>query len=235
MRRGTNLEDVFHVGTEFNPADCGTRPDKVKLTDIGPASRWENGDSWMTLDIEEAVNMKPATALRVSKDIDGDDIDDYKRGLMFGGRDDVTAGFPAQVEVGVSATRLKKLEERAKFSNYPVLPTKHSFQRTVRIYGYIVSFVRNARKGRKMLGEMLKEAELWFSVFNSDLSLSNYPMVQVNMGDMVDCQPKQTKVLQHFYLKQLAFQNTENWKKCILSNENIYTAFSTCSGRLLLK
>ena len=163
VRRGTNLEDVFHVGTEFNPADCSTRPDKVKLTDIGPASRWENGDSWMTLEIKEAVNMgilKPATALRVSKDIDGDDIDDYKRGLMFGGRDDVTAGFPAQVEVGVSATRLKKLEERAKFSNYPVLPTKHSFQRTVRIYGYIVSFVRNARKGRKMLGEMLKEANV---------------------------------------------------------------------------
>ena len=227
VRRGTNLEDVFHVGTEFNPADCGTRPDKVKLADIGPASRWENGDSWMTLEIKEAVNMgilKPATALRVSKDIDGDDIDDYKRGLMFGGRDEVTAGFPAHIKVGVSATRLKKLEERAKFSTYPVLPTKHSFQRTVRIYGYIVSFVRNARKGRKMLGEMLKEAELWFSVFNSDLSLSNYPMVQVNMGDMVDCQPKQTKVLQHFSLKQLAFQNTENWKKCILSNENLHTA-----------
>ena len=50
--------------------------------------------------------LKPATALRVSKDIDGDDIDDYKRGLIFGGGDDVTAGFPAQVEVGVSATRL---------------------------------------------------------------------------------------------------------------------------------
>ena len=32
VRRGTNLEDVFHVRTESNPADCGTRPDKVKLT-----------------------------------------------------------------------------------------------------------------------------------------------------------------------------------------------------------
>ena len=75
-----------------------------------------------------------------------------------------------------------------------------------------------------MLGEMLKEAELWFSVFSSDLFLNNYYMVQVNMGDMVDCQPKQTQVLQHFSLKQLAFQNTENWKKYILSNENLHIA-----------
>ena len=50
-RRGTELDDIYHVGTEFNPADCGTRPSKVKLSDIGPDSRWENGDQWMKLDI----------------------------------------------------------------------------------------------------------------------------------------------------------------------------------------
>ena len=43
VRRGTSLEDVFHVRTEHNPADCGTRPDKIKVTDVGPDSRWENG------------------------------------------------------------------------------------------------------------------------------------------------------------------------------------------------
>lgn len=90
VRRGTNLEDVFHVRTECNPADCGTRVDKVKLTDVGPDSRWENGDPWMTLEIQEAVNrgvLKPETSLRASKDIEESDVDDFKKGLMFGGTD----------------------------------------------------------------------------------------------------------------------------------------------------
>ena len=46
-RRGSDLETVFHVKTDSNLADCGTRPYKLKLSDIGPESRWENGDQWM--------------------------------------------------------------------------------------------------------------------------------------------------------------------------------------------
>lgn len=123
VRRGSNLEDVFHVKTEANPADCGTRPDKVKLIDIGPDSRWENGDKWMNSEID---------------------------------KDGVTRSFPAQAGAAkVSETRWRKLKERADYSDYLVLPTKHSFPRTVRIYGYIISFVRKTRKGRKMLGELL--------------------------------------------------------------------------------
>ena len=114
------MEDVFHVRTEANPADCGTRPEQVKLSDIGPDSRWENGDKWMNSDIEEAVNMgilKPASSLRVSKDIEDDDIDDFKKGLMFGDKDGVTRGFPAQAgAVKVSETRVRKLTERAEYS-----------------------------------------------------------------------------------------------------------------------
>ena len=87
---------------------------------------------------------------------------------MFGDRDEVTKGFAA---TKVSDTRLRKLEERSKFSEYPILPTKHSFPSTVRIYSYVLCFIKNARKGRKMLGELLKEADLWFSVFNSDMFL----------------------------------------------------------------
>ena len=50
-RRGTELDTVYHVRTESNPADVGTRPGKVKLTDIGPGSRWENGDAWTRMTI----------------------------------------------------------------------------------------------------------------------------------------------------------------------------------------
>ena len=40
FRRGTDLENVYHVRSEYNTADCGTRPGKVKVPDVGPDSRW---------------------------------------------------------------------------------------------------------------------------------------------------------------------------------------------------
>ena len=35
IRRSVNLDDLYHVKTEFNPSDCGTRPSNVSLSDIG--------------------------------------------------------------------------------------------------------------------------------------------------------------------------------------------------------
>ena len=99
----------------------------------------------MRLDIDEAVEtgiLKPATSLRVTKDIE----DEFNQGLMFGDRDDVIAGgFNANVASTVSEMRVKKLEERANYSEYIILPTKFSFPTTVRIYGYVLCFVKNAR------------------------------------------------------------------------------------------
>ena len=34
--RGTSKDQLYHVNTEVNPADVGTRPDKLKLTDVDP-------------------------------------------------------------------------------------------------------------------------------------------------------------------------------------------------------
>ena len=42
IRRGSSLDHLYHVVTEENLADVGTRPEKVKLTDVGPDSEWEN-------------------------------------------------------------------------------------------------------------------------------------------------------------------------------------------------
>ena len=73
VRRGTNLENVFHVSSEYNPADCGTRPEKVKVTDVGPDSRWQNGDTWMGLELSEAVSqgfIRPVSDIRVTKEME---------------------------------------------------------------------------------------------------------------------------------------------------------------------
>ena len=225
VRRGTDLGTVYHARTECNPADCGTRPDKVKLSDIGPDSRWENGDQWMRLEIEEAVRngvLKLATSLRVSKEIE----DDFKQGLMFGDRDEVvTGGFTVNVGNKVSETRMKKLQERVDHSDYLILPTKFSFPTSVRIYGYVMSFVRNARKGKKMVGELLKEAELWFSVFNSDMFSTNCTALMVmTKADMENNKQSETKVLGHFSIKKLVFQNTVDVKDCVLTDQSLHLA-----------
>ena len=55
IRRGTELSNLYYVGTEHNVADIGTRPEKRSIEDIGPDSRFENGDDWMKLEITDAV------------------------------------------------------------------------------------------------------------------------------------------------------------------------------------
>ena len=56
IRRGVELKQIYHVVSAQNPSDCGTRPDLVVDSDIGPGSRWENGLPWMKGEIEDAVN-----------------------------------------------------------------------------------------------------------------------------------------------------------------------------------
>ena len=74
IRRGTELEQLYHVVSSQNPADIGTRPSKVTLDDIGPNSRWEQGMDWMHDDISKAVHdgiLKPAVNLTVTKSDSG--------------------------------------------------------------------------------------------------------------------------------------------------------------------
>ena len=65
----------------------------------------------MTLEIQEAVNrgvLRPATSLRVSKDIEEKNVDDFKKGLMFGQKDGLMGEFMANVSSRnkVSSTRI---------------------------------------------------------------------------------------------------------------------------------
>ena len=101
VRRGMELKNLYHVRTDKNPADCGTRPEKVKISDVGPGSRWEVGDAWMKMDISEAVAtgvLKPALDLNVSQDIEKE----FKEGLIFGNKDaSFTRGHSSRQRVGL--------------------------------------------------------------------------------------------------------------------------------------
>ena len=61
FRFHTDLNKLFHIKTEHNCADIGTRPEKVKEEDVGPESIWENGHKWMTGSLEDAQDERIIT------------------------------------------------------------------------------------------------------------------------------------------------------------------------------
>ena len=82
IRRGTDLDQLYHCATDFNPADLGTRPHLVKLTDVGPNSVWEKGLPWMREEIDDVVEkgiLTPAKSLRLTDEQEND----YKKGFVF--------------------------------------------------------------------------------------------------------------------------------------------------------
>ena len=165
IRRGTALEDLYHVKTSENPSDIGSRPDKVSVNDVGPNSRWENGCTWMQDEIPEAVSsgiLIPAQSLRLSRD----EEEEYSKGLVFDSQ------IPEVITKGhvVNQERLSLIEERAQFSDYLILPTKYPFQKTVRVYGYVMMFISKCRlacRDKEFHGPLLKECSYKFSVFSS--------------------------------------------------------------------
>ena len=176
----------------------------------------------MKLDISEAVSrgiLKPATELRVSKEIEGD----FNDGLMYGDRDEVlTRGHLSTSANVITEARVKKIQERAEFSEYLLLPTKFKFPATVRILGYVLCFVKKARKGRQFLGELLREAKLWFSVFSCDLSDVKITTVKVMTSHNQKLgTTNQTVVLGHFAVKKLMLNSTEV-RQCILNDSCLH-------------
>ena len=120
IRRGTELQNLYYVGTEHNVADVGTRAEKVCLQDIGPDSRYECGDPWMKLELCEAVELgilKPALELKQST---VEEDDEYKKGFIFDKEPEIlTRGHLADDAIEqVESTRIEKIAERASFSRY---------------------------------------------------------------------------------------------------------------------
>ena len=79
IRRGTELDKIYHVDTKHNPSDVGTRPDLVTLDDVKVNSKWTSGCEWMKKDIDEAVKsgiLKPVSELRLRTKEEQDDFTD---------------------------------------------------------------------------------------------------------------------------------------------------------------
>ena len=174
IRRSVEKQDLYHVRTDANPSDIGTRPEKVTIADVGPGSVWENGVEWMTMDMATALKLgsiKPAASLRLKEEQENE----YKKGLTF-------EKVPELLTRGhqVSERRLNLMEERAEYSKYLILPTKFSFPRVVRLMSIVIGFVSRTRKARRLCGKLLAEGRLTFSVFQACINAG----METNSPDM---------------------------------------------------
>ena len=217
IKRFTSLDQLYHVKTDHNPCDTGTRPDKVTLDSVGPDSRWERGSGWMRESIDRAVStgiLKPALSLRLHPE----EEKDFDDGCIFEKPEVLTRGH---VTVPV---RVTKLEARAKFSNYPLLPTKFSFPVVVRIYATMIKFVTKLSKNRKILRHLLSEANLQLSVFNSfaadGLRAGGEPVHGVVLGDQ-QLSAALTFLYQKASLEVKEFNSQSVIRKYTVENNNI--------------
>ena len=161
IRRSSELGHLYHVKTEENLADLGTRPDRVKLADVGPDSEWEQGKEWMHWDVAEAIRngvIKPISELRLTEE---KDADDFRKGFMYGGED---TDLMCHV---INPSRVQKLQMRVEFSSYLVLPTKFGFCKSVRILAIVLAFINKCRKVTIKAVELSEEnRQFKFSIFH---------------------------------------------------------------------
>ena len=160
IKRGTQLERLFHVKSDQNPCDIGTRPEKVTMESVGSESVWERGKDWMCGELDSAVAdavITPALDLRLKPD----EEEDFYDGCKFDKPEILTRGHL------VSEVRVSKLEERAAFSDYLILPTKFSFPTVVRIHANVIKFVTSIARNRRVLKHLFAEGGLLFSIFTA--------------------------------------------------------------------
>ena len=213
IRRGTNLSNLYHVRTEFNVADIGTRPEKISIADVGPDSRYEQGDPWMRLDLEEAVQqgiIRPALSL--NEVATAEDEEDYRKEFIVEKEPEILT--KGHVTAAPGSKRIDKIASRAAFSNYgDLLPTRRAFPAMVRISSYVLRFLDkirrkvNQRKAWNMQwkGDLLKESSIRFTAFQvKENSEEHQPFAAFCVFEISNGQS--VKLEQEQYLTSL-FQN----------------------------
>ena len=166
--RGTSLDNLYHVKTDYNPSDLGTRPSKVKLDDVLPGSKWICGEEWMTWSVQKAVEeeiLKPVSDLRMKKE----EEEIFNEGCVF----DKVPEILTRGHI-VGEKRVAKLEERARFSDYLILPTRFGFRKLVRIQSYVFSFIQKLKEAAKR-----RRPDLFKSESNERLSFSLFLFLRI--------------------------------------------------------
>ena len=127
IHRLTDPDKWFHVDTELNIADLGTRESEVE--EMGPASRWQMGTEWMQRE-EENMPIKTIDEMTLNGEQKRLAAQEMKAADLHG------------IYVNSLST---KVADRYDFSRYLVDPNKYTWRCVVRVVAYVLKFVRRAR------------------------------------------------------------------------------------------
>ena len=124
IRRLTKLSQWFHVASENNVADVGTR--FLDVSEVGPGSEWIMGRPWMS-------GPKQAFPLRTIDQVglDAEEARLANREMKVG-------------ELGVHASdlALDKVQERYRYTRYVVDPCNAEWPKAVNVLAMVLRFVR---------------------------------------------------------------------------------------------
>ena len=234
IRRGTDLEKLYHVISSGNPCDLGTRPEAVTEADVGPQSKWDVGLPWMRRPIVEAVDqgiLKPASKLSLNKS----DEDDFNKGFIHErGHEILTPGHvaqqgstdPAGAEDSVLIVSAKQVQERLEKADYLFNPAKFSFEKTVKIMSIINKFI----KSFKCLKGKLSKSNHKFSMIppneNIHVKQGVKAPIKTENGAVVEIGDEEvSKSLEYFFKKATVevklFQKPEFIKKVAIEKDGI--------------
>ena len=192
------------------------------MNSVGPESTWEKGSGWMSGEFSKAIAadiLKPASELRINPE----EEKEFNDGCIFEKPEILVRGHV------LTEGRISKIEERAIFSDYLVIPTKLSFPAVVRLFANVMKFARRCSKNRKILIHLMSEANLQFSVFCTFLTNAGRAAVDEagNPGTAESDSPSDEELsmaLTHLYQKasrevkkfnssSLLKKHTAQWRK----------------------
>jgi len=140
IRRFSEPNQWFHIKTEDNIADLGTRPASVNEIDEG--SEWQTGKKWMRGPEKEmpVQSMEDLTLSNEEKKIAAEEIK---------ARD---------IQGHVLSTLTNKIGDRYSFSKYVVDPCVLSWPKSVRVLAYVKRFINNLKAKLKCVMQRCQDS-----------------------------------------------------------------------------
>ena len=143
IRSKVSLDNLHHVISSENCADCGTRPDLVSASSVMPGSTYLSGKKWMENSYDEIVASGIIKSVHDIK-LSNDGKKALKEGIIYEQFDDDDCNVGV---LGIYSININKVAEYEAYSKYIYPPMKRSFLPTVRILSYVFLAVRKFKEG----------------------------------------------------------------------------------------
>ena len=133
IKRFTSPEDWRYINTKCMLADVATRKG-AQLEDIDSGSEWINGQEWMSLNTDEFPTKTVNQII-----LDSIDLNHMKKETTY-------ESNHQEVYLSYQNRSLPiEVKDRYKFSTYLLDPNKFRFRSVVRIFAYVIKYVKNLK------------------------------------------------------------------------------------------